>query len=60
MPAWLLWLSPVPLATLGAVCWTAWSNRARRPAEADQTVAAHERFRRALAVPDDDRGPDAA
>ena len=55
MPAWLLWLAPVPVATLGAICWTAWSARTRAPQEAADSVAAHERFRRALAVPPADR-----
>ena len=64
MPSWLLWLAPVPLATLAAIAWTAWSGRARGPAEAEDSVAAYERFRAALAPPpgddsagDDPRGP---
>lgn len=48
---WLVWLSPVPAATLGAIAWTAWSGRTRRPAQAADSVAAHERFRAALAAP---------
>lgn len=51
MPSWLLWLAPVPLATLGAVAWTAWSGRTRGPAEGTASVAAYERFRSALATP---------
>ena len=51
MPSWLLWLAPVPLATLGAIAWTAWSTRSRGPAEASESVAAYERFRNALATP---------
>jgi cytochrome c-type biogenesis protein CcmH/NrfF len=50
-PAWLLWLLPVPAATLLAVAWTAWSGRARGPEEPEVSVRAHERFRRALAAP---------
>ena len=51
MPSWLLWLAPVPLATLGAVAWTAWSGRARGPQEARASVADHARFRAALGTP---------
>lgn len=57
MPDWLLWLLPVPLATLGAVAWAAWSNRARGPGDTAEGVAAYERFRQVLARPverDDD------
>ena len=50
-PEWLLWLLPVPLATLGAVLWTSWSSRARGPVEAQESVQAYERFRTALAAP---------
>lgn len=57
MPSWLLWLAPVPLATLCAVAWTAWTGRDRGPAEPTRTVAAHERFRQALAPPPDDPAP---
>ena len=48
MPDWLAWLLPVPLATLAAIAWTAWAGRTRGPAGASETVAEHERFRRAL------------
>ena len=51
MPSWLLWLSPVPLATLGAIAWTAWSGRRRGPGDTRASVQRHERFRAALAVP---------
>ena len=48
MPAWLLWLLPLPLATLGAIAWTSWSARARRPAQAFDSVEDFQRFRDAL------------
>ncbi len=51
MPSWLLWLAPLPLATVGAIAWTAWAGRTRRPAEGAATVASYERFRAALAAP---------
>jgi hypothetical protein len=51
MPAWLVWLLPVPVATLGAIAWTAWASRARRPVEAEESVQAYERFRQALTTP---------
>lgn len=51
VPAWLLWLLPVPAATLAAVAWGAWSGRTRGPQDTADGVAAYERFRRALADP---------
>ncbi len=51
LPAWLLWLLPVPAATLGAIAWASWSSRVRGPEEAEVSVQAHERFRRAMAAP---------
>lgn len=48
MPAWLLWLLPLPLATVGAIAWTSWSARSRRPVEAFSSVEDFERFRAAL------------
>ena len=51
MPDWLLWLLPVPVATLGAVAWAAWTSRARGPQDTADGVAAYERFRAALASP---------
>ncbi len=51
LPSWLLWLLPVPAATLAAVAWNAWAGRARGPGEATESVAAYERFRSALASP---------
>jgi cytochrome c-type biogenesis protein CcmH/NrfF len=50
VPAWLLWLLPVPLATVGAVAWAAWRGRVR-PEDPADGVAAYERFRAALATP---------
>ena len=58
LPAWLMWLLPVPVATLAAVAWSSWSTRARGPADPEDTVEAYARFRAALAGPapsDDDR-----
>ena len=49
MPDWLLWLLPVPVATLAAIAWAAWSSRAPRPEDTADGVAAYERFRAALA-----------
>jgi cytochrome c-type biogenesis protein CcmH/NrfF len=51
MPAWLVWLLPVPVATLAAIAWTAWAGRTRRPVEAVDSVLAYERFRQALNTP---------
>jgi cytochrome c-type biogenesis protein CcmH/NrfF len=51
VPDWLVWLLPVPVATLSAVAWAAWSGRARGPANPRESVAEYERFRRALSEP---------
>jgi hypothetical protein len=51
VPVWLAWLLPVPAATLAAIAWNAWSGRDRRPPAIAETIAAHERFRAALAAP---------
>jgi cytochrome c-type biogenesis protein CcmH/NrfF len=51
VPDWLVWLLPVPLATLAAIAWTAWSGRARGPEEPADSVQAYERFRQALSSP---------
>ena len=48
MPAWLIWLLPVPGAGLAAVAWTAWVSRTRRPVEAVDSVQAYEKFRQAM------------
>ena len=50
MPDPLLWLMFPLLVTLAAVVWAAWSGRARGPAQTDDSIAAHERFRRAMAA----------
>ena len=50
-PAWLIWLLPVPVATLAAIAWTSWTSRARGPVEAVDSVRAYERFRQAMAAP---------
>jgi cytochrome c-type biogenesis protein CcmH/NrfF len=57
VPAWLVWLLPVPVATLAAAAWVAWSGRVRRPAQPLDSVADYARFRRALAQPVRDRRP---
>ena len=64
LPAWLMWLLPVPVATLAAVAWSSWSTRARGPQDPEDTVEAYARFRAALAGPaqqdarrDDDEAP---
>ena len=54
LPAWLMWLLPVPVATLAAVAWSSWSSRARGPQDAADTVEAYARFRAALAGSQDD------
>lgn len=54
VPAWLLWLLPVPVATVGAIAWAAWSSRSRGPQDTADGVAAYERFRAALASPPKD------
>ena len=51
MPDWLVWLLPVPAATLAAIAWAAWSGRARGPEKPADSVQAYERFRQALAAP---------
>ena len=51
LPDWLLWLLPVPTATLAAVAWVAWRTRSPRPQDPADTVRAQERFRAAMAAP---------
>jgi hypothetical protein len=51
VPAWLVWLLPVPVATLGAIAWTSWTSRSRGPVEAVDSVQAYERFRQAMDAP---------
>lgn len=48
VPDWLLWLLPVPVATVGAIAWAAWSSRSRGPQDTADGVAAYARFRAAL------------
>ena len=48
LPDWLLWLLPVPLATLAALAWAGWSSRARGPQDAEASVQEYARFRAAL------------
>ena len=50
LPDWLLWLLPVPLATLGALAWATWSARTRGPQDAEESVQEYARFRAALGV----------
>jgi hypothetical protein len=50
LPDWLLWLLPVPLATLGALAWATWSSRTRGPQDAQDSVQEYARFRAALGV----------
>ncbi len=57
LPDWLLWLLPVPLATLGAIAWVSWTSRTRRPQSTLDTVQDYERFRAALSS---QAGPPAA
>lgn len=48
LPAWLLWLLPVPLATGAAIAWASWSSRTRSPQDPAQSVQEYARFRAAL------------
>lgn len=50
MPAWLLWLSGIPAALVGAIAWTSWSNRSRGPEQAIDSVQAYERFKTAMSA----------
>jgi cytochrome c-type biogenesis protein CcmH/NrfF len=51
MPTWILWLSPVIVAPMLAVLWTAWASRPRGPVQAIETVQEYARFRAALTSP---------
>jgi cytochrome c-type biogenesis protein CcmH/NrfF len=51
LPDWLLWLLPVPLATLGAIAWVSWSSRTRGPQDPADSVREYERFRAAMSRP---------
>jgi cytochrome c-type biogenesis protein CcmH/NrfF len=48
LPAWLLWLLPVPLATGAAVAWAGWRSRGPAPQDTADSVEEYERFRRAM------------
>jgi hypothetical protein len=48
LPDWLLWLLPVPLATLAALAWSSWQARSRGPQDAARSVQDYARFRAAL------------
>lgn len=46
----LVWTLGLPtVATLLAIAWVSWSTRPRGPAETHESVAAHERFKNAMA-----------
>jgi len=48
----LLWTLGLPtVATLLAIAWVTWSTRERGPAQTHESVAAHERFKKAMAKP---------
>lgn len=44
----LAWLGFPVVATLSAIGWASWSSRTRRPQGMDDSMAAYEKFRRAL------------
>jgi hypothetical protein len=46
----LVWTLGLPtVATLLAIAWISWSTRERGPAQTHESVAAHERFKKAMA-----------
>jgi hypothetical protein len=51
VPDWLVWLLPVPFATLAAIAWVSWTSRARGVQEPADSVEAYERFRAAMSAP---------
>ncbi len=57
MPAWLIWLCPVPLATVGAILYGSWTTRTRRPAAAIDSVTEYEKFCLAMTAPSVVPGP---
>ena len=48
LPDWLLWLLPVPLATLTAIAWATWSSRNRGPRRPEDSMQEFDRFRAAM------------
>jgi hypothetical protein len=46
----LVWLAIPFAAMLLAIVWVAWSNRPRKPQGMNESVAAFQRFRRAVAA----------
>jgi hypothetical protein len=53
VPSWILWLSPVIVAPLLAVLWITWSARPKGLGQAREGVERYDKFRAALAEPDD-------
>jgi len=54
----LVWTLGLPtVATLLAIAWISWSTRERGPAQTHESVAAHERFKKAMAKPPAPRRP---
>ena len=47
----LAWLGVPAVATVLAIVWTHWSTRPRGPVETSESLAAHERFKTAMASP---------
>lgn len=47
----LMWLAPVPLATVAAILWRLWTGRSRRPASPEESMRAFRRFGAAIASP---------
>jgi hypothetical protein len=46
----LVWTLGLPtVATVLAIAWVAWSTRERGPAQTHESLAAHERFKQAMA-----------
>ena len=50
LPAWLLWLLPVPVMTAAAIAWAAWSARSPRPPDTEDSVRESARYRAAMAA----------
>jgi len=53
----LAWLAIPVAATLAAIVWVTWAGRARRPADAYDSMARHERFRQAMGGRPAEAGP---